>query len=268
MARTRNIKPAFFDNDVLGNLPPLTRLLFIGLWCIADRDGRLEDRPRRIKKTLLGYDDVTTEETDEMLQQLHDNDFIIRYEVEDVRYIQVTNFTKHQNPPMKEKNSEIPPPPGADPGSYAETDLTTEGQAPMPDDDEPPEAPENGDGEARKRNVQEERFDLFWAAYPNGHRKKVQDAKRAWKKIRPSESLFQQIMQGLDRAKHSQEWANENGRYIPYPASWLNGGCWTDDYREVQSYGTDGQYSGNGPPRREPNQGRQGTGTPDGFKPD
>ena len=35
MARARNIKPGFFDNEILGELPALTRLLFIGLWCLA-----------------------------------------------------------------------------------------------------------------------------------------------------------------------------------------------------------------------------------------
>ena len=49
MARARNIKPGFFLNEELGVLPPLVRILFAGLWCIADRDGRLEDRPKRIK---------------------------------------------------------------------------------------------------------------------------------------------------------------------------------------------------------------------------
>ena len=111
MARTRSIKPGFFDNEVLGGLPPLTRLLFIGLWCIADREGRLEDRPKRIKKTLLGYDDVSTSEVSEMLQALHDTGFIIRYTVDGEEYIQVVNFAKHQNPHVKEKPSEIPPPP-------------------------------------------------------------------------------------------------------------------------------------------------------------
>ena len=111
MARTRSIKPGFFDNEILGDLPPLTRLLFIGLWCIADREGRLEDKPRRIKKILLGYDDVDADGVDRMLQSLHDTGFIFRYTVEDKSYIQVVNFTKHQNPHIREKASEIPPPP-------------------------------------------------------------------------------------------------------------------------------------------------------------
>ena len=110
MARSRNIKPGFFSNEVLAELPPLTRLMFIGLWCLADREGRLQDRPKRIKHELLGYDDVTSAEVDQMLQQLHDNDFIIRYEVAGERYIQVTNFKKHQNPHCREQESTIPAP--------------------------------------------------------------------------------------------------------------------------------------------------------------
>ena len=110
MARARNIKPGFFDNEILGELPALTRLLFIGLWCLADREGRLQDRPKRIKKELLGYDDVTSDGVDAMLQQLCENGFIQRYEVDGDRYIQVTNFVKHQNPHCKEQESMIPAP--------------------------------------------------------------------------------------------------------------------------------------------------------------
>ena len=98
MARARNIKPGFFDNETLGELPALTRLLFIGLWCLADREGRLQDRPKRIKKELLGYDDITVNDVDTMLQQLYNSGFIQRYEIDGERYIQVVNFLKHQNP--------------------------------------------------------------------------------------------------------------------------------------------------------------------------
>ena len=45
MARARNIKPGFFKNEILGVADPLYSLLFEGLWVLADRAGRLEDRP-------------------------------------------------------------------------------------------------------------------------------------------------------------------------------------------------------------------------------
>ena len=56
MARARNIKPAIMDNDDLAELAPLTRLLFVYLWMLADREGRLEDRPKRIAAQALPFD--------------------------------------------------------------------------------------------------------------------------------------------------------------------------------------------------------------------
>ena len=108
MARSRNIKPGFFLNDELAECDPLARLLFAGLWCIADREGRLEDRPKRIKAEVLPYDDC---DIDQLLNQLAEHGFIIRYEIAGNRYIQVTNFSKHQNPHVREAASNIPPPP-------------------------------------------------------------------------------------------------------------------------------------------------------------
>jgi hypothetical protein len=42
MARIRMIKPGVMENEELAELSPLTRLLFIYLWMLADREGRLE----------------------------------------------------------------------------------------------------------------------------------------------------------------------------------------------------------------------------------
>lgn len=105
--RARNIKPSFFTNLELGECDPLARLLFIGLWCIADREGRLEDKPKQIKIQTIPYDDV---DCDSLLKQLNDNNFIYRYIHGGKAYIQINNFLKHQNPHIKEKESEIPGP--------------------------------------------------------------------------------------------------------------------------------------------------------------
>ncbi len=107
MARVRMIKPGFFLDDALCELPPLARLLFAGLWCIADREGRLEDRPKRIKAEVLPYDDC---DVDVLLDELAKHDFIIRYRHGDGRFVQVANFTKHQTPHIKEAASTIQAP--------------------------------------------------------------------------------------------------------------------------------------------------------------
>ncbi|WP_169709650.1 hypothetical protein [Deferrisoma camini] len=109
MARIRTIKPSFFLDDELAELPYAARLLFAGLWCLADREGRLEDRPKRIKAEVLPYDD---EDVDALLTALAEAGFVQRYEVDGARYIQVVNFAKHQKPNHREAASTIPPPGG------------------------------------------------------------------------------------------------------------------------------------------------------------
>lgn len=105
MARSRNIKPGFFTNDELAECSPIARLLFAGLWTIADKEGRLDDRPKKIKALVLPFDSV---DCDDCLKQLHDRHFINRYAVEGNAYIQIANWKKHQNPHCKEAASEIP----------------------------------------------------------------------------------------------------------------------------------------------------------------
>ena len=128
--RARNIKPGFFKNDTLAELDFAGRLLFIGLWGLADREGRLEDRPKKIKAEVFPYDEVNV---DSFLGELGKRSFIIRYEAGGNHYIQIVNFDKHQNPHPRETPSTIPAPAGScqgnalDMSSRAESpSLTTE----------------------------------------------------------------------------------------------------------------------------------------------
>ncbi len=107
MPRMRILKPGFFQNEKLADVQPLGRILFAGLWTEADREGRLEDRPRRIKASVLPYDDC---DINLLLHELQEQGFILRYEVNGSSYIQIVNFTKHQQPHHKEVHSLIPAP--------------------------------------------------------------------------------------------------------------------------------------------------------------
>lgn len=106
MARARNIKPGLFKNEVLGVADPLYTLLFEGLWVLADRSGRLEDRPLRIKAEVFPYRDGISMPA--MLDWLQANGFIRRYTVGGSGVIQILNFEKHQNPHKNEAESELP----------------------------------------------------------------------------------------------------------------------------------------------------------------
>lgn len=105
MARARNIKPGFFTNDELVELPFEVRLLFIGLWTLADKEGRLVDRPKKIKMEIFPADDVDCEVA---IGLLEGRGFLRRYEVEGQKIIEIVNWNKHQNPHIKEAASALP----------------------------------------------------------------------------------------------------------------------------------------------------------------
>lgn len=111
--RARNIKPGFFINPELAECSFAARLLFAGLWMLADRNGRLLDRPRHIKGELFRYDDSV--DVDALLGELAGRDFIDRYEVDGIKLIQVVAFSTHQNPHPKEKDGGFPQNPSKPP---------------------------------------------------------------------------------------------------------------------------------------------------------
>ena len=59
-----------------------------------------------------------------------------------------------------------------------------------------------------------------------------QSALKAWEKLKPDDDLFTKIMQGLVRWKQSPDWLKDDGQFIPYPATWLNGRRWEDEIEE------------------------------------
>lgn len=108
MARARNIKPGFFLNDDLAeNNCAIGRLLFIGLWTIADYKGDLEWRAGRIKTQVLPYDDCDIKK---LAINLDKSGFVRFYSDGEKIYLNITNFVRHQNPHKNERasGSDIP----------------------------------------------------------------------------------------------------------------------------------------------------------------
>lgn len=218
MARARNIKPGFFRNEVLVGLPYEFRLLFIGLWTIADREGRFEDRPVKIKMEVFPADNV---DVDAGLQALHNHGFITRYSVETERYCQVLAWCKHQNPHVKEAPStipelgkhganpvqarEIPERAGLIPSSLIPSSRALERQA------------------ARSTAKRADRFEEFWAAYPV--KKGRADALKSWttKKLDAiADTIIADVKQ---RIVADRQWLDG---YTPHGSTYVNGRGWED----------------------------------------
>ena len=168
---------------------------------------------------------------DELLNWLDSEDFILRYEINGKRYIQVLNFAKHQNPHKNEVLSEIPPPDsGRVPKKSVHAPSDSEALGLIPDSfnlipdsllliaEGPPTPPPAGES-------MDNGFDAFWLEYPKKSGK--QTAMKAWWKLKPSGQLLLEIMVGLQRYKSSEQWADP--KYIHDPATWINGRRWEDE---------------------------------------
>jgi hypothetical protein len=120
--RARNIKPGFFKNEDLGTADPVLSLLFAGLWCLADRDGLLEDRPARIAAEVFPYRAGVN--VDAMLSDLERMGLIQRYRASCLTVdpplvnggstvktlIKIVKFLDHQTPHKTERKSVLPQP--------------------------------------------------------------------------------------------------------------------------------------------------------------
>jgi len=103
-ARSRIIKPELYQNQKFAQLSKTARLLFPGLWMIADRDGLLSDNPALIKGMLFPYESINI---DKCLAELDESKFIVRYCVQNISYIWIPKFKKHQKIHPKETQSVI-----------------------------------------------------------------------------------------------------------------------------------------------------------------
>ena len=222
MARARNIKPAFFQNEELAELKPIERLAFIAMWTVADFKGCIEYRAKRLKIQLLPYDNCDIET---IVTNLEQSRFITTYSVQGQSYIKILNFEKHQNPHPNERKS------GSDIPDIDEKDnvnndieiiVTNHDQdgtnradslIPITDTLIPLPAKKHADG-----------FDDFWKAYP---KKTGKDrALVAWKKKNPP---LIEVLEALQWQSISNQWTKDDSKYIPNPATYLNDGRWKDE---------------------------------------
>lgn len=88
-------------------------------------------------------------------------------------------------------------------------------------------------------------FEIFYKAYPN--KKNVKTARTRWEKMKVTPELYREIMEGLERAKNSQEWAKDDSAYIPHPATWLNGEGWKNEYKPLRQAAAPKAPAGNMP---------------------
>lgn len=243
MARSRNIKPAFFKNYELADLGSVTQLLFAGLWCLADREGRLEDKPRLIKAELFPYYecDVNGE-----LTELERLGFVRRYSVGDVAVVEVLNFKKHQTPHNTEKPSALPafdpqssakPAPALGNGELTvDSPKSNDGKTPdslipdslnlIPDSLTPAPAPPASPAPPQRPDKgYSDEFEAAWAEYPSraGGNSKA-DAFKAWSARLKDGVSATELTDGVRRYALFVELSKTEPRFVKQAATFFGPG--------------------------------------------
>lgn len=105
--KIRSVRPEFFSDPIVAQMSMGARLLFIGLWCHVDDDGRGEYLPKRIEGDVFPLDDVPF---DVLWSELELLGRVVRYVANGAEFFVIPTFTRHQKPNRK-YDSKLPAPP-------------------------------------------------------------------------------------------------------------------------------------------------------------
>ena len=260
--RIRSLCPDQWRRSRWVQVSPLARLLDLGLRNLADDQGVLPWDPLHYRISILPADDCSV---DALLDELVAAELLFRYATDGEDYAALRYFGDDQHP---QKPQRVHPLPANSPKGFAGADVAgvqdrsgtgtipvrdqyDTGTVAIPDRigsdrigsntdldhpgviESPPKTipmkktnPNNYTKDAVLLD-----FGRFWAAYP--HKVAKAAASKVWEKLRPDRVLTDAILAGLERAKRTDNWRNDGGKYIPYGASWLNGRRWEDEPAEA-----------------------------------
>jgi len=253
MARRRMLDPNFWDDEDVCSLPDTERLLLVCCISNADDEGKLSGSAATIKKIAFGMTDTTIQEVEQMLQ--HISKVIrgfCRYEVEGKTYIKLLHWSKYQRvdhpyasviPDPNESNSkndsENDSENGSENGSKNQTHQLINKVISN-------ELSNEGETQAKIVMLPTD-FELWYQAYPKKVAKEA--ASKAWSKQKKIMPTLGDMLKALDRQKLSTEWLNNGGKFIPYPATYLNQGRWADEVQTANIEIPDNMPGGKNRPR-------------------
>lgn len=214
MPRIRTIKPEFPQSESIGRLSRDARLLFIQLWTIADDAGRTRAASRMLASLLYPYDNDAAKLIDKWLAELASENMVTLYECDGSKYLEITKWLEHQKID-RPSQSRLPAPIEGSRILANNREGSTTDLGPVPSTstkDQGPSAPDF------KKD-----FLDWWAVYPR--REGKADAQRAYEKA-VKRADHETLMAGAKRVADNPP---TEAKFIPMPATWLNGDRWLDE---------------------------------------
>lgn len=227
----RLIKDSFRTSDKIASLTDFEFRLWVSLIVSVDDAGRGDARPAIIKGNAFPLRErVTAKDINDALHGLAAKGCVSLYEVDGKPYFWFPTWADHQR--IRECKPKYPEPPeefslpqtAATCGDLRQSaaicgDLRPESESnPNPNPNPNPNTPQPPQGG---------RFGEFWMQYPKKVGKGA--AEKAFERIKPDKQTFDRMMDAISAQKRSRQWTENNGQYIPNPATWLNQRRWEDE---------------------------------------
>ena len=262
MARSRVIKPEFFDDEKLARVSRDCRLTFVGLWTLSDDYGIVKGHPIWLRNHIYPYDDITPLEFETWINSLVNEGFLKPLEYHNELFYLIKNFSKHQKVDHPSQARNIPGSVDIDTLSRdiredsrdfrAETETETETEYnnyPQNDpvfavdevDDEPQTQPHevapsnNGRsyvGIIGKKKVALKGdlfygFEKFWDAFD--YRKGKAEAAGAWFTLNPDNDLTGKIIEAAQVEAESRQDLLAKGKTPKWAQGWITSRRWEDE---------------------------------------
>jgi len=208
----RYLRESYIESERINSLSDAAEVFWTRLLVKVDDFGRAEANPKLLRAKLypLKLEQVREATVERLLAECQKARLVRLYAVEGKQYLQMERWEKG-----RASVSKYPNPPEQTP---TDSGVCKSMRTDSPDYD----TDYDTDTDMRRRRGEE--FELFWQSYPK--RRNKGDAEKAWKKVKVE---FPVILSALETQSKSPDWTKDNGKYIPYPASWLNGRRWEDE---------------------------------------
>jgi hypothetical protein len=214
MARIRTIKPEFPQSETIGSLSRDARLLFIQLWTFVDDAGRARASSRVLASVLYPFDDDAKELIDLWLAELVNNDCLFFYEHDGNRYLQITNWLKHQKID-RPSASRIPSPDTGIRETLASVHRTLDA-GPRTMDlgyNNTSEAKASDNKIKKPKNIYSEEFEKFWEEYPKNANASKPNAQKEFNRLSAEDKIL--AIAALPQYKKSAgQYAKHAERYL------------------------------------------------------
>jgi hypothetical protein len=220
----RIIKESVCTSDSIDQLGWFEEVLFYRLIVNCDDFGRFDGRTAVIKNRLFPLkDNLTLKNVESAINKLARVGLVVPYESGGKPFLSLPTWNEHQS--VRAKRSRYP-----EPESICKQLQSDDSKCPR----NPIQSESNSksESESKPARVREEEFERFWKCYPRKEGK--EKARTAFGKVGvPLETL----LTAVEQHKKSEQWQKDGGKFIPHPATWLNGKRWEDEMNCTKTAG-------------------------------